>query len=289
MKRNSRFEVLQRATFFVALFFGVTAWSAPAETYKDIIEKAYNLSLQKDRGQAMTILINALKKESKKSTAQKELASALEQVSKVFYSDKTQQLYELGLSLKSTDPGTALNKLQEASRLEPDNLSIEIAIGRQILSNGDCSAAAARVSKLQSMAQAVEELRLLAAQAAVCLGKFDDYLAARNGLDLKQSQLATFWQAIEIEYLIKTASFAKAQDLAETLQKSDPTFPESVYWKWKAETETKQRAEKSATRYLSQCKTMNGRLSRQYLPEPNLCRRTAEVETFLKKSNNTEL
>ncbi len=273
----------------VALFFTSLAWSAPAETYKDIIEKAYNLSLQKDRAQATTVLLNALKKESKKTLAQKELTMALDQVSKIFYSDKAQQLYELGLSLRSTEPGAALNKLQEASRLEPDNLSIEIALGRQALSSGDCGSTAARLRKLRDFMAAVEELRLMVGQVAICQSNFQDYLSVRPGSELKNSPLALFWQTSEAEYLFKTGSFAKSQEIADLIQKTEPAFPEAVYWKWKVEAETKQKAEKTAQKYLNLCKTLNSRLFRHYLPEPQLCRRTTEVETFLKKTNNSEI
>lgn len=286
---NLIFQNLKRATGTVALFFvAVSAWGA-GETYKDLIEKAYNLSLQKDRAQAVNILTGAMKRESKKSLAQKELAGALEQVSKVFYSDKAQQLYELGLSLKNTDPGTAVAKLQEASRLEPDNMSIEIALGRQALANGDCDGASGRIAKQRELFQALEELRLLAAQVSLCQGKLDDYVSLRNPQDLKISVLNLFWLSAEAEYLLKSANPSKSQDVVQTMIKINPAFPEASYWKWKSEIELKQKAEKSAQRYLSLCKTINSRLQRDFLAEPLLCRRTTEVETFLKKTNNSEI
>ena len=141
--------IYKRATIFVALFFSLQCFGVSTETYKDIIEKAYNLSLQKDRTQATAILLAALKRESKKTTAQKEISNALEQIAKIFLSDKAQQLYELGLSLKNTDPQMALGKLQEASRLEPDNLSIEIAMDRISIGSGDCDTAWNRLQKIK--------------------------------------------------------------------------------------------------------------------------------------------
>lgn len=289
MSRNPQFKNWKRATIAVALFFTKFSAAAAGETYKDIIEKAYNLSLQKDRAQAISILTGALKKEGKKSAAQKELAAALDQVSKVFYSDKAQQLYELGLSLKASDPATATSKLQEASRLEPDNMSIEIALGRLALSSGDCDGAANRISKQKDLLQASEELRLLAAQVSLCQGKLEDYVNFRGVQDTKKSAFSTFWLSAEAEYLFKTGSFGKVQDLTESIQKTDARFPEASYWRWKAETELKQKSDKSAQKYINLCKTLNSRQFRQYLPEPQLCRRTAEIESFLKKINNPEI
>jgi hypothetical protein len=283
------FKNSKRATIPVALFFAVSVGWAAGETYKDLIEKAYNLSLQKDRVQAMNILTGALKREGKKSSAQKELSAALEQVSKVFYSDKAQQLYELGLSLKNTDPGTAAAKLQEASRLEPDNISIEIALGRQSVAMGDCDGAGARVNKHRELFQAVEELRLLAAQVSLCQGRLDDYANLRIPQDLKNSSLNLFWLSAEAEYLQKNANPSKSQEATQNMTKISAVFPETFYWKWKTELDLKLKAEKSAQRYLSLCKTMTSRLQREFLAEPLLCRRTTEVETFLKKTNNSEV
>jgi hypothetical protein len=282
-------QTMKRATLIVALFFALGAKNVSVETYQDIIDKAYNLSLQKDRTQAVSVLLGALKKESKKSTAQKELGAALEQVSKVFYSDKAQQLYELALSLKATDPSVALSKLQEAARLEPDNTSIEVAVARLAIATNDCATASARILKQKDLLSSIEELRLVAAQVALCQGKFPDYLAQKGSVDMKNSSLSSFWQTAELEYLYRTSAFSKVQEIAAALQNQDPSFPEALYWEWKAGVELKAKADKAGQKYLSQCKTMNSRQVRVYLPEPMLCRRTAEVETFLKKNNNSEL
>ncbi len=284
----------KRAAIFAALFFilirpfaGVAAPSR--ETYKDLIEKAYNLSLQKDRTQAVSILLNAIKKESKRSPAQKEILAALEQVSKVFYSDKAQQLYELALSMKTTDPAMALSKFQEASRLEPENLSIEIALARQSLASNECDPVLARAAKQKDLLSAIEELRLVAAQAHVCLGKYEDYLALRNGQDVHKSDLQIFWNSLEAEYLFKTTGFQKSLETATNLQKLDHNFPEGSYWESRASAELKLNIDKSAQRYLSLCKTLNSRQQRDYLAEPLLCRRTAEIENLLKKNNNSDI
>jgi hypothetical protein len=286
----SHLQTFKGATLIVALFFILGAKpGGGVETYQDIIEKAYNLSLQKDRNQAVTVLLGALRKESKKSVAQKELSGALEQVSRVFYSDKAQQLYELALSLRTTDPSLALSKLQEAARLEPDNISIEVALARLALSNGDCAGAAGRLLKQKDLVPVLEELRLVAAQTALCQGRFTDYTALRNPAEWKNSSFSSFWQTAEMEYLYRTGAFTKTEDLSLALQKQDPGFPEPLYWQWKTEVELKQKPDKAGQKYLSQCKTLNSRQQRLYLSEPMLCRRTTEVETFLKKNNNSEI
>lgn len=286
MKLRNGIKFLKRATLSVALFF-ISGTVSASETYRDIIEKAYNLSLQKDRTQAVSILTGALKRENRKSTAQKELATALEQVAKVFYSDKAQQLYELALSLKSTDTATAVVKLQEASRLEPENTSIEVALARLAISTGDCDGAASRMARQKDLVIAIEELRLLNAQISICQGQFKDYLAIKNSQDPKQLKLILFWKTLESEYFYRTGAFTKALEAAQAAQKIEASFPEPLYWQWKSEIELKQKQSRVPQKYINLCKTLNSRQQRAYLPEPQLCRRTPEIENFLKKNNNS--
>lgn len=273
----------------VALFFSTVVFAEPkTETYKDVIEKAFNLSLQRDRTQAVAILLGALKRETKKGRTPKDLQSALAQVSHIFYSEKAQQMYELALSFQATEPVMALSKLQEAARLEPENMSIELSIARiQILTN-DCDAAIKTITRNKDQVSYLEEAQLVQAQAAVCQGQFEKYLSLRSK-DVKKSSFQIYWVSLDAEYQFKLGNFAKVKDLSQQIQTLEPAFTEGSYWDWKASGELKQKADKSAQKYLSQCKSLSTRLRRQYQAEPNLCRRTAEVETFLKKNNNPEI
>lgn len=287
MIETKLFSYFKKATFFVAFFISFQAQAANKETYKDIIDKAYNLSLQKDRSQAVSLLLGTLKKETKKA-GQKELVQALEQISQVFISDKAQQQYELGFSLKWSDPQAALNKLIEASRLEPENASIDMAIVQQQMMLGDCDGAASRSSKYRELANYLETWKLILSQTSLCEGKFEEYLSSKTNADLK-GPLAIYWLSLEIEYQFKSSQWQKAKEAAGNLTKIDPDFPESYYWHWKLSQATKVRADKEAQRYVSLCKTMKSRQQRAYSSEPFLCRRTTEVETFLKNNNNAEL
>jgi len=284
--------IIQKATVMisVAFFFSASFVQAQAktETYKDVMEKAFNLSLQRDRTQAVSILLGALKRESKKGRTPKELQTALSQVSHIFYSEKAQQSYELALSFQPTDGAMALSKLQEAARLEPENLSIELSAARVQMMMGDCGAAQKGIIKYKEQAQYLEEVQLALAQAAVCIGQFENYLSAKPK-DVKKSPFQIFWLSLDTEYQYKVGAFAKAKEQSLQMQALDSSFIEASYWEWKALQELKISGEKSAQKYLTQCKSLSIRLQRQYQAEPNLCRRTAEVETFLKKNNNPEI
>lgn len=249
------------------------------ETHQDLIEKAQALSLQGARFQAIMILISAISKETKKPLVVKELISSLDQIARVFVSERAQQAYELGLSLKNSDPNTAQGKFAEANKLEPDNLEIDMASARIFLMQGDCDKALNKLERWKEALPYIDELKVLQAQSSLCRGEFKEYLVLKP-TDNKKS---TAWLMLATEHAYRTGQFNKAIEIAEQLAKSQPAFPESQYWIFKSKLELKQNAENSGQKYLSQCKSISGRALRDYMFEPMLCKRTLETEAALKK------
>lgn len=259
--------------------------SKKAETSKDIIEKAYNLSLQKDRPQAITILVNAIKQENNRSGNTVELKKVLQQISYVFYSDRAQQTYELALSLRKTDPAQALQKMNEALRMETDNLTLFTEMQRMVLLKGDCSTALDNIVKGRVRDPFDEHLLLLQAQAQACLGNWEDYKKTRDSLDIKKSNLQRFWLGLEIELALYEKSLTKAKEQMAVLQKLDSKYPELLYWQWRVASG----ADKGvlAQKYVKECKNISATVYRQYMTDVNLCRKVGEVETATTNSNGT--
>lgn len=286
-------NILGAALKGVALFlFGAIALAAPAdlkskksETSKDIIEKAYNLSLQKDRSQAINILVSAIKQENFHTGNTSEMLKALQQVSYLFYSDRAQQNYELALSSRRADPAQAQQKLIEALRVENDNLSLFNEMQRIILIRGDCSAALENITKERLQDPFDENLILLQAQANACLNKWDAYVKTRDLIDYRKSPQLKFWLSLEIEYQLSLKNGSKAKELQANLAKLDPKYPEANYWNWRVLTGP----EKSeiGQKYVKECKNLSAVLYRLYMTDVNLCRRMVEVETASKASNGT--
>jgi len=284
---------LRRAALIGAALFifkGLPAVSAEtkskkAETSKDIIEKAYNLSLQKDRSQSITILVNAIKQENARNGNTTELKKALQQVSYLFYSDRAQQTYELALSLKKTDPAQALQKMNEALRMETDNLTLFTENQRMILIKGDCSGALDNVAKVRRQDPFDENLVLLQAQAQACLGNWDEFETTLDGFDIKKSPQQKFWMALEIDQALYEKNTTKAKELIAALQKLDSKYPELHYWQWRVASGSEKTA--SAQRYVKNCKNISATVYRQYMTDVNLCRKVVEVEAATKNLNGT--
>jgi hypothetical protein len=286
------FRSWKKAAFLSAAFFFFMGPSLAAlqesrskktETSKDIIEKAYNLSLQKDRSQAVNILVGAIKQENLRNGNVTELVKALQQVSYLFYSDRAQQNFELALSLRRTDLNQAQQKTTEALRVEPDNLSLFNEMQRMLMIKGDCAAVFENVTRERQQNPFDESLGLIQAQAQACLARWDGYLKTRDGFELKKSVQIKFWTSLEIEYALATKNLPKAREQLVILQKLDSKYPEVDYWQWRVVIGPEKAA--AAQKYLKECKNISAILYRQYMTDVNLCRRVTDVETASKNGN----
>ncbi|WP_413943732.1 tetratricopeptide repeat protein [Bdellovibrio sp. HCB-162] len=283
--------VLLRATLGVALLFSGPSLFAQtkngkSETYKDIIEKAYNLSLQRDRQQALNILSSAIQKETRPQ-AVAELKKTVAEVSTIFFSDKAQQLFETGVSLRKTDVNQALDKVSEASRIEPDNLSIVNELARLMIAKGDCKNAQEAVQKQLTLVSFDEDLKLSMAQALACQGKWLEYQKVADTVAMKKSPQQKFWLALEMDKFLSAKNLTKAQEVLGTLKKADEKYPESFYWIWKFDQAQKKSNLDIAQKYVMTCKNISANQYRQYMIDPMLCRRLTEVESELKGMNGT--
>lgn len=280
---TKRAAQLVSALFFLLPSSHAEVKSKKAETAKDIIEKAYNLSLQKDRSQATNILVSAIKQENTQGTSTTELKRALQQVTYVFYSDRAQQAYELAVSLLKTDPGQAQQKLTEALRIEPDNLTLYVDLQRAMLLKKDCSGVLENVTKAREQNPYDENLQLLQAQTFACLGRWDAFGKMRDVGDSKKSNLAKYWLNLDIDQALSEKNASKAKDLVSALQKLDPKYPEIAYWQWRLNTSNRQEL---AQKYSKDCKNISPMTYRQYMTDVNLCRRTSEVESTTNKNSD---
>jgi hypothetical protein len=279
--RNSIFK--RAASFLAALFFTQLTFALKkSESAADIIEKAQNLSLQKERSQAVLILVNATKREIKKNPqAAKELIVALDKISSVFYSDKAQQLFELSLSLKNSDINLAINRLQEAQKMEPENLSILLEIGRNLIIKNECDQAVDHFTKYKEINPFSEDVELAFAQALVCAGKFETYRSIRQKAEDKKGVNFIYWGTVDAEYHFKSSQNVRAKDICRSILLRNPHYPEPYFCLWRVENN-----EEMASKYLNLCKGISVKSQREFIKDPQLCRRVSEVEVFIKKFNN---
>lgn len=254
------------------------------ETYRDIIEKAQNLILQKDRQQAILILKNALKNESRPQ-AIADLKKNISDIAHVFLHDKTQQLYESGVALRWVDLNQSQEKMVEALREEPDNLAIILDLARTYLAKGDCAGALSLMRKNIQGFEFDEEVRLVLAQSYVCLQKWAEFQKIIDSVGAKKTSLKLFWIILELEKHMSLKNFVKAQEVLADLKKVDEKYPGISFWSWRIAHAQKKPSFNEAQKYVMTCKNISANQYRQYMMDPTLCRNLNVVESEQKGMN----
>lgn len=274
-----------RAIFLgMAIFFTPTLlWSAenkkPNEPYKEIISKAHNLVLQKDRQQALILLSSALRLEKPGSRPYKDLRRVLSEIAHIFLSDKTQQLYELALSLKLTDLNQAQQKASEALRMEPDNFTLILELARLHLTKNDCKLADETADRAQKLYSLDEGYLLVQGQIDICRGDLLNYQKSR---DLAESPASLSWTSLDLEKAVREKNWTRAKELLVQLKKLEKDNPEISYWAWRIDNQQKISNPNAAQRYIVECRNMPLAMARRLNLDPWLCQKTSEVEAFLK-------
>lgn len=271
---------MKALVFYISFFLFALAKAAPeAESYLDLIEKAQNLILQKDRQQAINVLLAGLKQDPKNKVATIELKKKVEELGSLFLSDKAQQLYETSLSFKRKDLQQALQKINDALRVEPDNVQIMTESARLLIVKGDCNAALDQILKTYKKNTYDEQIVLTMAQVHLCLAAMDQYFSIRANEDPKKITENIDWMNLEIQRFIFEKDKVKAKDLFVRLQKRDSKNPQLLYWQWKiSKLEGKEDAS-LIEKYKLTCNNVSARIFRTYQRDPYFCNKQIEMET----------
>jgi tetratricopeptide (TPR) repeat protein len=257
------------------------------ESYKDLVTIAQNLSLQRDRIQATQLLVRGLKKE-KSTVARKELIRVLNELSDVFYTDKAQQLFELGESLRFENPQMALDRYNEALKIEPGNLNIIRGIGRAQLALGVCDKVSEMAQTAFDMNPFADDLVLMRAQALSCLAKTKDSKQAIEKIDLKKSPLKFFFETVKVQNLFFEDKLGMAEEELKKLIEQDPLFPESYYWMAQIKGKQKVDSTEWSQKYVRICQSMTSQVRRKYSLEPRLCLERKNVEQLMEQNQTGE-
>ena len=250
------------------------------ETYKDLIEKAQNLTLQRDRLQASQVLIRGIQ--------------------------KAHGLYFSAQSMSATKPKEAVEMFTEALRLEDSNLSLLKGVARSQLVLLECSKAESVTTQAEGIDPYSPEVKLLRLQVLECQKAFAALgeLLSNEAEDVEPLQ--KFTRALEIESAqhdgADEASFdsKKVKALLTAWETKDPEYPELYYWKWKyyqslanerdpqltvkSMPSSEDAAHSAALKYLQLCQNLSARKRRSFDLDVKLCRGSDEVDLFLKSS-----
>ncbi len=301
LRIRSRF--ISKAVLVTAFFFLTPAQGAPKatpapkptglETYQDLILKAQNLTLQRDRLQASQILLRGIQRETRGSQAHKELVKALGELSSVFYSEKAQSAFSVGEAAAEARPREAIEHFQEALRLEDGNVSILKAIARAHLALAECEKADTQVKAAEAIDPHSPEVKLLSLQTLACSRNYESILA-RLSIDETASQdetdalVKSLRQGLHVQALLRAPKpkndLKKAKSVMTTWEASAPDYPEVHFWKWEISKLSGAPDRMAAVKYSQACQNLTPRKRKSYSLDVNLCKGKEAVDSYLKDS-----
>lgn len=258
------------------------------EDYRDLIQKAQNLSLQQDRLQASQVLVRGIQREGRGTQAFKELCRALDELTGLFYTERAQNIFSTGESLVETKPREAIDSFQEALKLEDRNVTVLKALARLHLRMDECDRAEGRVKQAEEVNPYSAEVKLLRLQTLSCQGGADVLVwYAANEPDLEP--VKKFARGLRIKALLRKSDFKKARAELSEWETQFAEYPEVFFWKWEVSKALKSPDRTVAAKYLQLCQGLTPRKRKAYALDVALCKGRDTVEAFLKESESKGL
>jgi tetratricopeptide (TPR) repeat protein len=255
------------------------------ETYSDLIAKAQNLTLQRDRLQASQVLLRAIQREPKNTPAYRELTKALDELTSVFYTERAQSTFVAGESALPLKPKEAIESFNESLRLEDANVAVLKALARTHLLLDECDKAEGFIKTAESLNPLSSETALLRLQVYAC-SKNANLLAAK--LMTIASDLGSyekFARGIQVRELIAKPDVTGAKALIGKWESETNDYPEIQYWKWELSRLAKSPDRGAAVRYIQLCQNLTPRKRKSYSFDVELCKGKPTVDEFLKATN----
>lgn len=265
------------------IFISVAAFAAnPRETYREIIHKAQALSLQQEREQVSQVLKRAIENETSKK-AEQELLKTLTELTSLFYTEKGQSVFEYGRSLFRSSPQEALQKFQEALKLESNNVSVLSELAKLELYMGKCSDSTATVLKALGLNPYSSDLNLLYAQSLSCSQKNEEALVV-----LKKVDQSVFSFVIFTQIYFAMNEYKQAESHLNLAKVADSKFPETYYWEMQIRKKNGLDISEQAQAYVKLCKAMSLKDIIRYHSEPRTCLESKNIEAEFKNLVESE-
>jgi hypothetical protein len=210
----------------------------------------------------------------------------LEELSSVFYTDKAQAIFSQGESLVDLKTKDAIDKFQEALKLEEGNMSVLKAIARAQLRLDDCRGADATLKSAESYDSVSGEVQLLKLQTLKCQKDFEALSEKLTSKDLDIEGFERYTKAFVLDDAIRKKDFKKVRQILASWESLAPDYPEVYFWKWQIGLELNTPERLSGEKYLQLCKALSVRKRKSFNLDVDLCKNTDEVEAKIKTLKN---
>lgn len=241
------------------------------ESYIDIIQKAQSLTLQKDRLQATQVLVRVIRSEGYNKKAQEELKKNLNDISTLFYTEKTQRVFEYAKSLLREPPPEAAEKFKEALAAEADNALILLWSARLSMLQGKCDEAGVFVTKGLEINPFYEPLQLADLQAQACRQTIEALNKSASEYKHLEEKYPLYFNMILVQKFFIQKQYPEASYHIEKAKQIDKEFPEIYFWESQILEKQELVFKDAASRYVRSCKTISKADYMKYELEPRLC------------------
>lgn len=265
---------------YLAFYWGA-AWAADGATAA--VDQAQALALKKNRQEACALLQQSIKDTPAVSKNRPKLAEALNNISKMFFTDKGQKAYEAGQAAMWDSPDLALTHFRTALANEDNNIQVLNNITRVYLMKQDCDPALQNILNARKLNPLNGEAAVLELRAYACQKRYE--VLREKAKDLPALDK---WEAAYVDFLLaqdsfQQKSFRKAHDSLTRITETEPQFPESYLALARSGSEIGKDVEPFLQKYISLCKAVTVRERKKYSLEPRLCTGLKEAEDELAK------
>ncbi len=280
---------MKLAVYFLSLFIASAALaqakvesSKQKENYKDIIKKAQNLTVQKDRLQGAKVIVRVLEHDNLSKKNREELKKALQEISSLFYTEKTQKTFEYAKSLLRDSPQESLDKFKQALAEEPSNVTILLWAARNALYRGKCDEAEAYTSNALAVNPFHSYLQLARLQALACVQKFSEFDKALEEYKTIEAEHPLFFSLVMAQNLFHEKKYSRASSYIEKAKEIDRDYPEIYYWEVQIGDKLGESVRNAVLRFVRGCRILSVADYFKYEAEPRLCQQYKSYENEYK-------
>lgn len=262
-----------------ALFFLSSVRAA--DTATAAIEQAQTLALKKNRVEACTVLKRAISIQPAGATRTR-MRDTLNELSRVFFTDKGQRAFEAGQSVLFENPDVALAQLREALRLEDGNVVVRTTLAKAYLQRNDCAAAQTELNAARELNPGDGDAAALDLRALVCQKNWELMRLRAKALPPLDAWQTSFVLYVQAQDWLQLGLATKANEALTKITTEFPKFPEPRYYLARAEGA---RGDSNLRKYVSLCRALTARDRRAFALEPRTCTKQKEAEDELAKKS----
>jgi hypothetical protein len=250
--------------------------SSAATSTQEQIQKAQEFMLERKRKEALELLLFQIERTPERSKNYKELQSALQQLSQIFFTESAQKSYELAESLYYSRSKGADRQYLEALEEEPLNVLVLLGWTRWLLSKDKFSQAKKHLEVLHSLNPYLASLHRLKLYFLVFSGEWVPHLEVPATLKKK-----AFLKILQLKLALEQKKLKTAEQLIQELGPWKDLMPEAYYYRFLFSEQIGMLEAQWGNEYLSRCAKMDSALMRRFQDFPTLCTGVEDVQNKL--------